>query len=427
MVDFAITPSALEGMITLPSSKSHTLRAILFAALARGTSLIESYLDSSDTHAMIGAVRLLGAKAEAQKNSLLIEGFCGKPQTPDDVISCGNSGLVLRLIGSLAGLIPGYCILTGDGSIRHNRPVKPLLEALSQLGCFAASGRGDDFAPLIIKGPFTKDFARLEGQDSQPVSGLLIAGAFAPHPIKLHVTNPGEKPWIDLTLDWFKRLNIPYKMQDYTNYEVYGSGFLNGFTYGVPGDLSTLAFPVAAALLNSGKLTIRNVDLSDIQGDKLLLSILEEMGAKFSIDPIEKTLSVEKSPILEGKKVDLNGCIDALPILSVIACFANRPTEITNAAIARKKESDRIACITSELRKMGALIEEKEDGLLIHPSILHGSHVNSHHDHRIALSLSVAALSAKGPSRIQGIECIAKTYPGFYEDFSKIGAKISLL
>ncbi len=427
MVDFAITPSVVEGALTLPSSKSHTLRAILFAALAKGTSHIESYLDSPDTHAMIGAVRLLGAKVEVQKDSLFIEGCSGKLKTPDDVINCGNSGLVLRLIGALSGLIPEYCILTGDSSIRHNRPIKPLLEALSQLGCFAASSRGDDFAPLIIKGPFTKDFAQLDGQDSQPVSGLLIAGAFAPHPIKLHVTNPGEKPWIDLTLDWFKRLNIPYyKMQDYTYYEMYGSGSINSFSYKVPGDLSTIAFPVATALLNQSKLVLHNVDLNDIQGDKALLCILEEMGARFSVDPIEKTLSIEKTPSLQGKKIDLNCCIDALPILSVIACFAKGSTEITNASIARKKESDRISCITSELRKMGALIEEKEDGLIIHPSTLHGALVNSHHDHRIALSLSVAALSAKGSSCIQGIECIAKTYPGFCEDFSKIGAQIDI-
>jgi 3-phosphoshikimate 1-carboxyvinyltransferase len=241
------------------------------------------------------------------------------------------------------------------------------------------------------------------------------------------VTNPGEKPWIDLTLDWFKRLNIPYKMQDYAHYEMYGSGFIDAFTYKVPGDLSTIAFPVAAALLNQSKLTIKNVDLSDIQGDKFFLCILEEMGAQFSIDPIEKTLSIEKTSSLQGKKIDLNCCIDALPILSVIACFAKGPTEITNAAIARKKESDRIACITSELKKMGALIKEKEDGLIIYPSTLHGAHVNSYNDHRIALSLSIAAFVAKGSSRIQDVECITKTYPGFYEDFSKIGAEISLL
>jgi 3-phosphoshikimate 1-carboxyvinyltransferase len=427
MVDFAITPSVIDGILTLPSSKSHTLRAILFGALAKGTSHIESYLDSPDTHAMINAVRLLGAKVIIQKDSLFIEGCSGKLQTPDDVIQCGNSGLVLRLIGALSALTPQYCILTGDISIRHKRPVKPLLEALSQLGCFAASSKGDDYAPLVIKGPFTKNFARLDGQDSQPVSGLLIAGAFAPHPIKLEVTNPGETPWVDLTLDWFKRLNIPYKMKDYTHYEMYGSGSIDAFTYKVPGDLSTLAFPVAAALLNQSKLTIHNVDLNDVQGDKIFLSILEKMGAKFSIDPLRKTLSVEKNHFLQGVKIDLNQCIDALPILSVIACFAKGSTEITNAAIARKKESDRISCITSELKKMGALIEEKEDGLIIHPSTLYGAHVKSYQDHRLALSLSVAAFVAKGSSCIQDVECIAKTYPEFYKDFSKIGAKIKTL
>ncbi len=429
MANFKVTPAssnALEGNLYLPSSKSHTLRAILFASLAKGTSIIESYLDSPDTQAMINAVCLLGARVKVAEKTLLVEGFEGKPQVPDDVIDCGNSGLVLRLIGSLASLIPQYTLLTGDDSIRHSRPVKPLLEALSQLGCFATSSRGDDHAPILIKGPFTKGNATLDGKDSQPVSGLLIAGAFAPHPIELHVTNPGEKPWIDLTLNWFKLLNIPYKMQDYSHYQMEGSSKIKSFTYKVPGDLSTLAFPVAAALLTKSKITLHNVDLSDIQGDKVFISFLEEMGAKFSVNPTFKTLTIEKSPRLQGKKIDLNSCIDALPILAVMACFSKGPTEIFNAAIARKKESDRISSITCELRKMGAIIEEKEGGLIVHPSSLHGAHLNTYHDHRLALSLSIAALSASGPSLIEGVECIEKTYKGFHQDFCNIGATIEI-
>jgi 3-phosphoshikimate 1-carboxyvinyltransferase len=430
MANFEITPDSskqLEGSLILPPSKSHTLRAILFASLADGTSTIESFLESPDTNAMINAVQLLGAKVEVKESTLKITGFNGKPTISDNVIDCGNSGLVLRLIGSIASLIPEYTILTGDKSIRHSRPAKPLLGALSDLGCFAVSSRGDDHAPIIIKGPITKEYTSLDGKDSQPVSGLLIAGAFAPHPIKIQVRDPGEKPWIDLTLSWFKHLNIPYEMQDYTHYQLKGRSKIESFHYKVPGDLSTLAFPVAAALLTKSKITVHNVDLSDIQGDKILFSFLKEMGALFLIDQNSKTLTIEKSPTLEGMKIDLNNCIDALPILAVLACSAKSPTKIFNAAIARKKESDRISSITTELRKMGAIIEEKEDELTIFPSLLSGAHLDTYKDHRIALSLSVASFSAKGPSVIKDIECIEKTYSGFYEDFYNLGAGIKIL
>jgi 3-phosphoshikimate 1-carboxyvinyltransferase len=426
MADYHIQPSHLHGGITVPPSKSHTLRAILFAALAKGTSTIHHFLPSPDTSAMIDAVRLLGAEVTIKNHTLLIQGVAGKPHVTEDIIQCGNSGQVLRFIGAIGALSSHYTVLTGDHSIRHQRPVKPLLEGLTQLGAFATSTRGDDYAPIIIKGPLTKRTATLEGKDSQPVSGLLIAAAFAPHPIELHVKDPGEKPWIDLTLDWFQRLGINYHMKDYTFYKMQGSSQLESFTYTVPGDFSTAAFPIAAALLTHSEVTLYNVDMKDIQGDKAIIPILERMGAIFNIDPDKRTLSVKKQSSIEGGVIDVNDCIDALPILSVIACFAKKPTNIVNAAIARKKESDRIACMASELKKMGAKLEEMDDGLTIYPSKLYGAEVNSYHDHRIALSLSVAALAAIGVTTVHGVECMAKTYPNFYDDFKAIGANIRL-
>jgi 3-phosphoshikimate 1-carboxyvinyltransferase len=424
MGNFLIEPSQLHGHLTVPPSKSHTLRGILFGALARGVSCIEEYLHSPDTSAMIEAVRQLGAKVEVHAKTLEITGVGGHPQVPDDVIHCGNSGLVLRFIGALAGLLPQYTILTGDASIRHNRPVKPLLDALSQLGASAISSRGNDYAPLLIKGPFINNKATLDGQDSQPVSGLLIAAAFSPHPIEIAVTNPGEKPWIDLTLHWLDLLGIRYQAKNYTHYLVEGSSRIDGFHYKVPGDFSTAAFPIAAALLSHSELTLHNIDREDVQGDKAIIPILEKMGARFSFDPKKQTMTVEKCDELQGTRIDVNDFIDALPILAVIGCFAKGRTEIVNGSVARTKESDRIAAITEELVKMGAKMEEKPDGLIIHPSQLSGALVSSHHDHRIAFSLSVAAFAASSPSTISGVECMAKTYPTFYEDFLRVGAKM---
>lgn len=422
--DVEILPSSLAGELIVPPSKSHTMRAILFAALAKGVSTIKHFLPSPDTIAMIEAVRLLGAKVIVKENQLEVHGIAGKPHSPVDVIQCGNSGLVLRFIGALAGLLPHHTILTGDASIRSNRPIQPLLDGLNQLGAHAVSSLNNGFAPVIIKGPITKSQAVIDGEDSQPVSGLIIAGAFAPHPIELTVNHPGEKPWIDLTLHWLKKLGIAYQRKDYSYYRLEGNAKIDSFEYAVPGDFSSAAFPIVAALITNSELLLRNIDMNDCQGDKAIIPLLQTMGAGFEIDSDRKTVRVHKGSRLKGIKIDVNDFIDALPILAVLACFAEGRTEIANAAIARKKESDRIHLISRELKKMGAKIEEKTDGLVIEPSRLNGAELNCYHDHRLALALSTAALAANTPSRILGSECIVKTYHGFYEDFRTIGAQI---
>lgn len=424
MVDVRVEPSCLKGDVIIPPSKSHTMRAILFAALSEGVSCIERFLISPDTQAMIDAVCLFGAEIEVTPDVLYIRGCAGKPRAASDVIQCGNAGQVLRFIGALGGLIPEYTILTGDASIRGNRPIKPLLDAMQQLGAFAVASRGGEHAPIIIKGPFSQRVATFDGQDSQPVSGLLIAAAFAPFPIELYVTDPGEKPWIDLTLHWLDKFGIAYEARNYTYYRVEGNSHIPGFRYRVPSDLSTAAFPLAAALLTRSELTLHGIDIDDVQGDKVLFSVLERMGSSVYIDKMQKTLSVGKLDQLQGMRIDANDFSDALPILAVIGCFAHGTTEIVNAQIARKKESDRVACMTRELKKMGARIEEREDGLVIQQSKLHGAVLNAHRDHRIALSLCIAAMAAESPSIIQGVECIDKTYPHFIRDFQSLGARI---
>lgn len=422
MADFIIEPSQLAGELHIPPSKSHTLRAILFASLAKGRSLIEQYIDSPDTNAMIEAVRLLGAKVTVLQNVLEIEGVNGKPKLPEDVIQCGNSGIVFRFIGAIAGLIPGYTVITGDHSIRYNRPIKPLLNALNELGAFATSTRGNDFAPVIMKGPIVNNKAHLDGTDSQPVSALLIAAAFAPHAIELFITNPGETPWIDLTLHWLQKFHIPVIAKNYSYYQLSGNAQIEGFHYKVPGDFSTAAFAIAAAIITQSPLTLHNLNFEDPQGDKVIIALLQKMGANIKID--DQKIFIGKGHSLMGTKIDVNGFIDALPILAVIACFAKGRTEIINGKSARHKESDRIYAIVRELKKMGAQIQETPEGILVEPSSLHGAELDSHNDHRIALSLSIAALAAKKPSLIRRVDCIEKTYRHFASDFRKIGAKI---
>ncbi len=421
MTKAIIKPSSLRGNITIPSSKSHTIRALLFALMAKGKSRIALPLVSPDTLAMLDAIRKVGAKTEISPTELIIEGVAGELKPTEDIIQCGNSGLVLRFIGAIAALSSSYTILTGDQSIRKNRLVAPLLGALNQLGAFATSARLDDYAPIIVKGPLKTNKAILTGEDSQPVSALLMLGAF--FPLEIEVINPGEKPWIHLTLSWLDRFNIPYENHNFEKYKLKGGSALSSFDYKVPGDFSSAAFPIAAALVTNSEITLENIDLKDVQGDKVIIKILESMGARFEYD--HNRLTVQKGFALTGSRIDINDLIDALPILAVVGCFASGQTEIINGAIARKKESDRIHCIVTELKKMGADIEERPDGLIVRTSSLHGSKdLSAHHDHRLGMALAVAALGANGKSVIDGVECIAKSYPSFFDDFRKIGAQL---
>lgn len=424
MNSYKVHPAALSGHIIAPPSKSQTLRAILFAALAQGKSTIHQPLASPDAQAMIHACRLLGATIDVFPNHLEIIGTNGIVNPTEDVIDAGNSGIVLRFCAAIGALGSHPIVITGDASIRHQRPMQQLLHGLRQLGAGATSMRGDGYAPVIINGPLHAGTARLSGEDSQPISGLLIASALASGPISLEVTNPGETPWVAMTLHWFDKLGIPYKSDRFLTYHLPGNARYKGFEYHVPGDISSASFPLAAAIVTHSELTIGNVDIEDPQGDRELIAILQKMGAHIEIDAENEVLRVKKTGALQGTAIDINSCIDTLPILAVIACFAKGETHIYNAEVARTKECDRVACIARELRKMGASIEETKDGLKIRGTELKGASLSSHHDHRMAMALTVAALGAYGESTISSVECIAKSYPTFIEDFKRVGAPI---
>lgn len=427
MTQYLVKKSTLKGEIVIPPSKSHTLRAILFAALANGKSIIRNYLPSTDTKAMIEACRQFGATLDVSPDKIEIIGISGKLNHTQDVINAGNSGIVLRFCAAIGALAKHPVVITGDHSIRHQRPMKPLLDSLSQLGVSTASMRGDDYAPVIIQGPLKSGKTVVNGEDSQPVSALLIASAFASGPMEIEVKNPGELPWIGLTLDWFDHLGIKYENHDYKRYCLFGNSRYDGFEYRVPGDFSSAAFPIVAALITDSELLLKNIDMDDPQGDKELINVLKKMGADIQIDEKGKTLHVKKGGVLKGMKIDINNFIDAITILAVAACHAEGETIIYNASVAKQKECNRIQCIATELKKMGADINETENGLHIRKSALKGAEVYSYNDHRMVMSLAVAAMNAEGETVISSTECVSKTFPSFLSDFQALGANIQAL
>lgn len=371
---------------------------------------------------MMRACQLFGATFDVGEEAIEVGGVGGRPHFVLDLIDVGNSGQVLRFVGAVCALTSEYVALTGDASVRSQRPVQPLLDGLSQLGALATSMRHNGCAPILIKGPIHPGRAQVRGEDSQPVSGLLIASAFLPGITELSVEHPGEKPWIGLTLHWLQRLGVLVENQRFERYVVHGGARYEGFSFDVPGDFSSALFPVVAALLTGSEVEVGGLDRTDPQGDKGVLELLKQMGA--CIEIASSCVAVKRGAQLVGRRIDCNDCIDALPLLAVVGCFAQGTTELYNARIARRKESDRIAAISHELRKMGARIEEREDGLCIERSDLTGARLHSHQDHRIAMALCVAGLAAAGETLVEHADCIQKSYPGFVSAMQGLGAQI---
>lgn len=411
-----------KGSLTLPPSKSHTQRALFFALMANGASTIHNYLPSPDVKAMLKAILELGAKVTFQdEKTIQVLGCSGKLTPAKNIIDAGNSGQVLRFIGALASLLPSYTVITGDHSVRNNRAVKPLLEGIRQLGGFAESMQSNDTAPIILKGPITPGKICIEGQCSQPISALLMTCCFLDSPTEIVVKNAGEKPWLRLTLSWMEKLGLSYLENNLESFTIYGKGVYNGFDVVIPGDMSSAAFPIAAALITKSELVLFNIDRGGYQGDEKVIDDLISLGAHITFCKEKNTLTVKNTGRLIGGVLDVNDCIDAIPILSVIGCFCETPLTLINGKIARKKESDRIHSMARELSKLGARIEEKEDGLVIYPSTLQGATVSSHQDHRVAMALAIAGLGAYGMTEIEDVDCIEKSYPNFTQELQNLG------
>jgi 3-phosphoshikimate 1-carboxyvinyltransferase len=295
----------------------------------------------------------------------------------------------------------------------------PVLSALEMLGAKTVSKDGK--CPLSIQGPIRGGKTSVEGKSSQFLTAILLAVPLIEGDTEISVFNLNEKPYVEITLDWLNRQNIKYEYsKDLLSFKIKGAQAYRPFELTIPADFSTATFPLVAAAVTGGEVTIRNLDFNDRQGDKEVFSYLEKMGMDIKRG-FEKTI-VKSSGRLSGVDLDLNSTPDALPAMAVAACFASGTTRLLNVPQARIKETDRIACMTCELRKMGADIEELPDGMVIRNSKLHGTEVDSYHDHRIAMALAIAGLNAEGKTLVKNAESAAVTYPEFVDDFRRLGA-----
>ena len=369
---------------------------------------------------------------------------------PSDVVNVGDSGSLLYFMSPIAATFSGWSVFTGDESIRR-RPVTHVVDALRQLGAEAHITRTDsDSCPMIIRGPISAANAvTTDGALSQYVSGMMMAATRLNGTLKINLTDPKETPYLTMTRKWLESLGATVRMSaDFKKIEVDGGFSIKAFDRTIPSDWEAVAFPLIAALITSSELVIDGIDGTGTQGDDAIVDVLKSVGADIEWNREEETLSVRgmrkakngtgfltTANLPNGElHVNLSGFPDAVCALAVIACFIDGKTVLEDLGVCRKKETDRIAVLKTELTKLGAEVEEGADFLVIrgHCPVcedgtanlefaLHGADVESFGDHRVAMALSCVGL-ATGGVRVNGAECCSVSFPRFFDVMRENGA-----
>jgi 3-phosphoshikimate 1-carboxyvinyltransferase len=398
----------LGGSVTAPPSKSHTHRAIVIASLADGVSKIENPLRSADCQATIDACRKFGAEIAAG-DPLEVKGVAGRPRNPGTVIDAGNSGTTIRFMTAISALCDGKTSLTGDSSVR-TRPIDPLLRSLIDLGASKAQSiNGNGCPPVTVAGRMKGGRTAIDGSSSQFVSALLVSCPLAACDTAIDARDLISRPYVRMTLEHLERAGAMVRHRELREFRIEGNQSYEPVSYAVPGDYSSAAFLMAAAHITESQIEIKGLDGNDSQGDRAIMDIIGQMRSG------------------NRRVMDLQDTPDLLPICAVLGCNSDGTTVLTNVSHARQKESDRIFALCAELRKMGAHIEERPDGLTVRGSGLKGAELDGHGDHRVVMALAVAALNAEGPSTVNDADTISNSYPGFVEDLAHLGANIKVV
>ena len=414
--------SHLRGEVKIPGSKSHTIRAVAVASLAPGESAIRAPLDSRDTRAAAAAYRALGASIELDPEAWLVHGTGGDIRIPEDVINVENSGVTLRTaMGACALLRDGLAILTGDEQIRR-RPAGPLAASLNDLGANVQSTRGAGTAPFVVGGRLRGGETSIEAFTSQYLSSLLINCPLSDGDTVIDVPVLNEAPYIEMTLDWLRRQGIAFEQEELRKFRIPGRQQYQPVDRAIPADFSSATFFLGAGALGDNDILLRGLDMNDPQGDKAVVEYVRRMGAEVTVS--EDAIHVRARDLV-GCEFDLNATPDALPTLAVLGCFARGTTRLLNVPQARAKETDRIAVMGAELTRLGARVEELEDGLVVHESKLTGAEVNGYGDHRVVMALALAGCAIPGTTTIRGAEAAAVTYPQFVDHMLSLGAQIT--
>jgi len=423
---FVKPAKCLKGEFAIPGDKSISHRALIFSSIARGKSVIKGLQKGRDCLATLNNLKLMGVEIEEREDEVIVwgRGLCGLKE-PADILNCENSGTTMRL---LSGLLAGqnfYSVLSGDKYLRK-RPMRRVTEPLRRMGASIFGREKGQFPPLTIVG------RRLKGIDyfspipsAQVKSCLLLAGLNAEGEIVI------REPYLsrDHTERMLKFLGVKIKVEPLT-VSLEGRTQFSARDIVVPGDISAASFFIGgASILKGSRIKILNVGLNPTR--RGFIDVLLRMGADIRLVHLKRVCEEEVGDLEIRGKNELKGItieggiiprlIDEIPILAVVSCFAQGETVIKDAQELRVKETDRIKAIVRELRKMGADIEEKDDGMIIKGEKgLRGGECKSWGDHRMAMALAVAGLAAKEGVKISDTECITTSFPNFWEIFNDV-------
>ena len=424
MADLKIIPSKLKGSVKIPPSKSMAHRAIICAALSDGICRIDNIDYSDDIIATINAMNSLGATIEKYDDYIEVVGIYKNINKikRNRIIDCNESGSTLRFLVPISLLFKGSNKFIGKGNL-GKRPLTTYYNIFNNQGIKYSYEENN--LNLVVDGELKPGVFEVEGNiSSQFITGLLFALPLLNGDSKIIITKEMEsKGYIDLTLKAISDFGIEIINNNYSEFIIKGNQKYNARNYRVEGDYSQAAFFLCADGLGNNVLC-RDLDLNSLQGDKEIIDILERMNVVFNANEIG--LSGEVNGELISTVIDGSQCPDIIPVLSAVSALSKGTTEIINAGRLRIKECDRLSAVTSELKKLGAQIIEKEDGLVITgvEKLQGGVEVWSHKDHRIAMTLAIASTMCKKPIIIKDYECVAKSYPSFFEDFKALGGNI---
>lgn len=420
-----------HGSVRLPGSKSISNRVLLLAALAEGTTVVRDLLHSDDTDRMLDALRTLGVNVESLgDNAYRISGCGGDFPNKNAKLFLGNAGTAFRPLTAALALSGGSYELSGVPRM-HERPIGDLVDALRQLGADIRYLGNEGFPPLQISpARLAGDTVQVRGDvSSQFLTGLLMALPLAGQTVRVEVV--GElisKPYIEITLAMMARFDVRVERQEWRSFVVFGNqNYISPQEIYVEGDASSASYFLAAGAIGGGPVKVEGVGNASVQGDKRFMDAIGEMGALISHGPNWMTATGPISGKLKAIDLDCNHIPDAAMTLAVAALFADGTTTLRNIASWRVKETDRIAAMATELRKVGATVEEGADYIRITPpaQITHAA-IDTYDDHRMAMCFSLAAFGGAGV-RINDPKCVAKTFPEYFSEFAKVTQAVPVI
>ena len=406
----------ISGIVNLPGSKSLSNRILLLSMLAEGQTEIHNLLDSDDVRRMVEALEILGIQFEEKRaeNLISVSGTAGKIPVSEATLMLGNAGTAIRPLTAAMTLGHGRFVLDGVTRMRE-RPIIDLVDGLSQLGANLRCLNDTDCPPVeVIADGLPGGKTRLSGAiSSQYLTAILLVAPYAKSEVEIEIIDKlVSVPYVEMTMRLMRHFGVSVNHKDFQTFQIPRQNYQSPGKLYVEGDASTASYFLAGAAITGGSVTVKGCGTESIQGDSRFAEVLEQMGAKVDWGARQVKLT---GSTLNGIDVDMNQMPDAAMTLAVTALFASGPTAIRNIYNWRVKETERLKAVSTELRKLGAVVEEGHDYLVIHPPIrVKIASINTYDDHRMAMSFSLVACG-KSSVTICNPDCVSKTFPDYFE------------